>query len=116
MNHFIISLCLTVILVLGLGVPVSAQIKKSGRDITSVNSRYVVTDSAVFEFFLGTQDIPFKIYDFSTRSIYVDFGGNDIPVAVHSFDKLAPGEIEYILDIGCGGTKLSGGFRRFCKR
>ncbi len=92
-----------------------AQIK-SVKNIEFNESSYVVSDSAVFVYFLKGRDAPYKIYDFSTRAVYVYFGGGEgKQLATHNFSSLAQGEVDHIRKIGCDGAPLSGSFRRFCK-
>ena len=92
-----------------------AQIK-AAKNVEFNESSYVVSDSAVFVYFIKGQSLPYKIYDFSTQAVYVYFGGDrKKQLATHEFASLAQGEIEYILKIGCDNTPLNSGFRRFCK-
>lgn len=61
------------------------------------------------------KDYPYKMYDFSTRHVYVFFGGNDgKSIVEHSFDTLYKGEMERALSIGCDASSLSRDFKRFC--
>ena len=90
-----------------------AQIKS--QDAESVKSRYVVTDSSVFEYFIEEQGLPYKICDFSTRNVYVYFGNEKNFLVSHSFSDLDQDELMYIIKIGCNSAPLSSGFRRFCK-
>ena len=100
---------------LGLVLPVQAQIKTT-RDVETFDSRYVVTDDAVFIYYRIDQASPYKIYDFSTQNVYVHFQDDqEDSIAVHSFSSLGEGEVAHIKQIGCNGVDLAQGFQRFCK-
>ncbi len=93
-----------------------AQIK-SVTDVDTINSRYVVTDSAVIEFLLRKDDGPLKVYDFSTRHVYVQLSqdGDDQIVKAIAFSDMDEAEVDFIRKIGCDDAALSDSFRRFCK-
>ena len=107
-----ISIFIAVFVVIAF--PVLAQIKTSD-NVEAVESAYTITDSAIIVRFVKGSDAPYKIYDFSTRAVYVYFGsGKNKGVVSHDFADLVEAEIAYILNLGCGVSRPNNDFKRFC--
>jgi len=110
---------LTLLIVTGclVSAPAVRAQTESFHPVDQSDSRYVVTDSAVFVYYMEHEKAPYKVYDFSTRSVYVYFGDNEDArqLAVHSFGDMASAEISYILDNACDNVSLSSPFKRFCQ-
>ncbi len=101
-----------VLFVLAGSFSVLAQIRPS-KNIQAVESVYLIADSAIIEYLVSGKSIPYKIYDFSTRYVYVYFGDNEAPVVV-SFGEIGGPEISYIRQKGCSGIQPNDAFQRFC--
>lgn len=85
----------------------------STRSVANADSQYVVTDTAVIVYYQEGKAVPYKVYDYSTRQVYV-YLGSDQGFA-HSFTELAPEETSYILQTVCTDVQLTNKFKRFCK-
>ena len=110
MNRFLFA----VVLILLIG-PANAQIK-SVQNVEFLESSYLVTNDAVIVKYIKDKDIPFKIYDYATRSVFVYFGeGENKALSTLSFSEIAPDEIAHVNEIGCANAPLNNAFRRFCK-
>lgn len=86
------------------------------KNTETIETRYVVTDDAVFVYYRKDQEMPYKLYDFSTQHVYVYFSNRyGENFAVHEFAKLNNAELLYVKKRACGSSGLSGAFQRFCK-
>ncbi|MBL4805484.1 MAG: hypothetical protein JKY71_11545 [Alphaproteobacteria bacterium] len=101
-----------------LAIPMTgyAQVK-SMMAVESVDSKYVVNDSSVIEYLLDDDHGPLKVYDFSTKQVYVKLSQNkeDQVFSVIPFTEMDATEIDFIRNIGCEKISLSDSFRRFCQ-